>query len=81
MFSDDSGVTWSSFGFQQDQFVLGLWPEGAGFGGSAKYSCCFGEEPSFDRYYSMHSDDGRVWSLQQTGADPIWWTPDMRSCA
>lgn len=72
VFSDDSGVNWSSFAIDPANLVLGLWPEAGGFGGTAVNICCFGEQPSSNRYYSMHSNDGRVWDLQQAvDADPI----------
>ena len=72
VFSDDSGANWSSFAIDPANYVLGLWPEGGGFGGAAVNICCFGEQPSSNQYYLMHSNDGRVWDLQQpAGHVPI----------
>lgn len=67
-FSDDSGATWSSFALEPGTQVVGLWPEGGGFAGTALFSCCYGEIPTLDRYYSMYSADGRRWDVQLTVA-------------
>jgi hypothetical protein len=50
--------------------VVGLWPEGDGFGGAARYDCCFGEQLPYV-YFAMHSSNGRAWDIQQTAGIPV----------
>jgi hypothetical protein len=65
-YTNDAGATWQYFPLEPGRWVVGLWPDGDGFGGAAIYSCCFGEAPVASNFYSMHSEDGIVWNVQQT---------------
>jgi hypothetical protein len=68
--TNDAGLSWSqSSPLEERRWVAGLWAEGDGFGGTAWYDCCAGENPNGFSYYSMHSPDGLEWSLQNT-SDP-----------